>query len=116
MTIIGRITKDAVVAQLKDERQVVSFSLTVNDQYKPKNGEVIKFTSFYNCAYWISPKIAAHLKKGNLVEVSGRIFVTAYNGAGGNAKASLNCHVDAIKIHQWQKQSLQNQPVTVVEK
>ncbi len=39
MTIVGRITKDAVVNQLKDEREVVNFSLALNDFYKPKNGE-----------------------------------------------------------------------------
>ncbi len=39
MEIVGRITKDEVVNQLKDERNVVNFSIAVNDYYKPKNGE-----------------------------------------------------------------------------
>lgn len=33
MVLIGRLTKDAVVAQLKDEREVVNFTLAVNDYY-----------------------------------------------------------------------------------
>ena len=36
MVLIGRLTKDAVVSQLKDDRQVVNFTLAVNDGYKPK--------------------------------------------------------------------------------
>jgi single-strand DNA-binding protein len=104
MTIVGRLTKDAVVNVLKDEREVVNFSIAVNDYYKPKNGEATQLTTYYNCSYWISSKVAANLKKGTLVEVSGRIYVTAYSSADGTAKASLNCHVNTIKIHAWPKE------------
>ncbi|RPD44017.1 single-stranded DNA-binding protein [Paracnuella aquatica] len=104
MTIVGRLTRDAVVNQLKDEREVVNFSIAVNDYFKPKSGEAIKVATFFNCAYWISTKVAANLKKGTLVEVTGRIYVNAYPGADGTAKASLNCHVNNIKIHAWPKE------------
>lgn len=104
MTIVGRLTRDAVVNQLKDERQVVNFSIAVNDYFKPRNGEAVKVATYYNCAFWISTKVAENLKKGTLVEVTGRIYVTAYAGADGTAKASLNCHVNNIKIHAWPKE------------
>ncbi|MDB5199181.1 MAG: single-stranded DNA-binding protein [Chitinophagaceae bacterium] len=106
MELVGRITKDAVVNQLKDERKVVSFSIAVNDYYKPKNGEGVKITTYVNCSYWISEKIAERLTKATLVEISGRIFVNAYKGADEEAKASLNCHVNNIKIHSFGKQEL----------
>ena len=41
MNIIGRITRDAVVKQLKDDRKVVNFSIVINDYFKPK-GEILK--------------------------------------------------------------------------
>lgn len=104
MTIVGRLTRDAVVNILKDEREVVNFSIAVNDYHKPKNGEATQLTTYYNCSYWISSKVAANLRKGTLIEVSGRIYVTAYSGADGTAKASLNCHVNNIKIHAWPKE------------
>jgi len=103
MELVGRITKDAVVNQLKDEKKVVNFSIAVNDYYKPKNGEGVKITTYVNCSYWISTKIAERLTKGTLVEVAGRIYVNAYMGADGEAKASLNCHVNNIKIHTFGK-------------
>ena len=65
MIIVGRITKDAVVNQLKDEREVVNFSIAINDYYKPKNGEGVQLTTYYNCSYWMSSKMAANLKKGH---------------------------------------------------
>jgi single-strand DNA-binding protein len=105
MLVIGRITKDAVINTLKDERQVVNFSIAVNDYYKPKGAtEATRFTTYINCSYWISSKIAERLKKGTLVEISGRLFVTAYTDGSGNAKASLNCHANSIKIHSYGKE------------
>lgn len=104
MVLIGRLTKDAVVAQLKDDRKVVNFTLAVNDYYKPKNSDKsVTVTAFVQCAYWISPKIAEWLKKGSLVEIIGRLTVNAYTNMQGEAKGTLNCHVDSIKIHQQAK-------------
>ena len=104
MELVGRITKDAVVNQLKDERKVVNFSMAVNDYYKPKNSEEgVKTTTYINCSYWISSKIAERLTKGTLIEVSGRAYANAYIGTDGVAKASLNCHVNRIKIHSFGK-------------
>ena len=98
MTITGRLTKDAVLNSLSDEKKVTNFSLAINDSFKPKGKERIKVTTFCNCAYWQNEKLSSILKKGVLVEVTGRIYVTAYVGADGGARASLNCHVNSIKI------------------
>lgn len=57
-TIVGRITKNAEIKTLANNRQVVNFSVAVNDYYKNKQGEKIDQTTFFNCAYWISSKIA----------------------------------------------------------
>jgi single-strand DNA-binding protein len=106
MTIIGRITQDAIVNTTKDDRKVVNFCLAINDSYKPrKGGERVKVTTYCNCSYWLSEKIAGNLKKGTLLEVTGRIYVSAYVGTDGTAKASLNCHVTAIKIHAWPREA-----------
>ena len=117
MLIIGRITKDAVISQLKDDRQVVNFSIAVNEWYKPKNGESKQFTTFINCAYWISTKIATALTKGSLVEVNGRIYVNSYSDMKGEPRASLNCHVNSIKIHGGIKknETVEQVPATGME-
>ena len=103
MTIIGRITKDAAVNTLKDERKVVNFSVAVNDSYKPRGGERTEVTTYYNCSYWMSEKLAERMKKGTLVELFGRAGVNVYNDMKGEAKGSLNFHVNNIKIHQTSK-------------
>lgn len=101
MEIIGRITKHAQVRTVKkSNRKVVSFTLAVNDYYKPREAEKgVKVTTYIDCSYWINPSIAKFLLQGTLVEVQGRIYATAYNDKEGHAKASINCHVNGIKIH-----------------
>lgn len=100
MILVGRVTKDAVVKTLKDDKEVVNFSVAVNDGYKKKGtGEWVSIPSFFNCSYWLSASVASRLTKGSLVELTGRVSVNAYKGMDGEAHASLNCHVDSLKIH-----------------
>lgn len=107
MTIIGRTTKDAVVNTVKDNRKVVNFSIAINDTYKPRGGERVQATTYCNCSYWVSDSVAEHLKKGALLEVVGRIFLSTFTTSDGTVKASLNCHVNSIKIHAWPKDAKQ---------
>jgi single-strand DNA-binding protein len=105
MLLLGRITADAIVNTLKDERQVVNFSIAINDYYKPKGAtEAKKLTTYVNCSYWVSSKIAERVKKGTLVEINGRIFVDVYTDMNGTAKGSLKCHANSIKVHGYGKQ------------
>lgn len=99
MLLLERITKDAVINQLKDGRQVINFTLVINDYYKPRNGEGKNIATYINCSYWINPKLAERITKGTLVEATGRVYANAYIGNEGAPKASLNCHVNSIKLH-----------------
>lgn len=99
MEITGRITKNAVVNSTKNEREVVNFSLAINDSYRIKgSNEIKKVTTYVNCAYWISSGVVKHLTKGTLVELYGRIGVDAYVSSQGEPKASLTFHVNNIKL------------------
>ncbi|MEP7376816.1 MAG: single-stranded DNA-binding protein [Chitinophagaceae bacterium] len=100
MELTGRLTADAKVSNLKDERKVVNFSVAINDSYKSKGSEVAtKIATYFNCSYWLNPGIAQYLTKGTLVELYGRISVNGWTNAEGEAKASLNFHVNNIKLH-----------------
>jgi single-strand DNA-binding protein len=100
MEIIGRVTKDAIVNVTNNQKEVVNFSVAVNISYRPKGEtEYLQTTTYYNCSFWKSAKIAASIKKGVLLELSGNITVSAYINASGKAKADLKFHADAIKFH-----------------
>lgn len=99
MQFTGRIINNAEVKTLKDNRQLVAFTVAINDSYKRKGNDVpVKTTLFVNCSYWVSTSVAAHLTKGAIVELQARISINAYN-AGDEVKASLQAHVNTIKIH-----------------
>lgn len=99
MNIIGRITKNAEINTLTNSKQVVNFSIAINDNYKNKQGERIDQTTYYNCSYWISPNVAKILTKGTLVELTGRASSRAWIGKDGEIKSGLNFHTSNIKLY-----------------
>ncbi len=105
MEFTGTITADANITMVKGDKEVVNFTVAINDRYKPKgSSEAKEFTTFINIAWWMGKGIAKILNKGSIVTVSGRLFVNAYNDMNGNAKASINCHADSIKLIRGKKQ------------
>nr|WP_294931199.1 single-stranded DNA-binding protein [uncultured Flavobacterium sp.] len=110
MEITGRIVKDASVFKLKENREVVNFTIAVNDSYKPKNSsELKKIVTYIDCSYWLSSKSAQWLKKGAMVELFGRIGMNVYIGNDAQAHGSLTFHTSNIKILAFAK-SLQETP------
>ena len=64
MEITGRLTRDAVVAKTAKDREVVNFSIAVNDTYKAKgSAEAVKIVTYIDCSYWLSSGVAQWLKK-----------------------------------------------------
>lgn len=103
MNIIGRLTRDAEVRTLSNEKKVVNFSVAVNDSYKNKQGERVEQTEYFDCAYWITPKVAIYLTKGTLVELTGRISKRAWTDKDGEPKAGLNFHTSNIRFYGGSK-------------
>lgn len=100
MELTGRMTADATVSETKTGKKVVRFSIAINDSYKPKDSEEWKkLTTYVNCSYWLREGIAKYLTKGTLVELQGRISVSAWMNKDGEAKGSIDFHVNSIKLH-----------------
>lgn len=103
--ITGRLTRDAEVRTLPSEKQVVNFSVAVNDGYKNKQGEWVEQTAYFDCAYWLTPNVAKLLTKGTLVELTGRVSARAWTDKDGEAHAGLNFHTSHIKLHNGSKRN-----------
>ena len=100
MEMTARLTGDAKLSTLKNEKQVVNFNVAINDSYKAKgSNETTKIVTYVQCDYWVNSGIAQYLTKGTLVELQGRVGVNAYLSKDGEAKASLTFHVNTIKLH-----------------
>ena len=105
MNIIGRVTADAQVRNVSNNKQVVNFSVAINDSYRNKSGERVEQTTYIDCAYWISPKVSGILTKGTLVELTGRVSARAWTGSDGETHAGLNFNASQIKLHGGGKKS-----------
>jgi single-strand DNA-binding protein len=105
MNITGRVTKDAKVNTLSDSRQVVNFSVAINKSYKNRKGDKVEQTTFFDCAYWISPRVAEWLTKGTVVELTGMVSARAWKGNDGEPRAGLNFNTSNIKLHGGGKKS-----------
>jgi single-strand DNA-binding protein len=116
MEMTGRVTADANVTTTKSGKKVVNFSIAINDRYKPRDSDEWKqFTTFVSCSYWRSELVAASIKKGMLVEISGRISVSAWVNMKGEAKGTLNFHVNSIKLHGKPATATATQPADITE-
>ncbi len=100
MEMTARITGDAKISTLKNDKQVVNFNVAINDSYRAKgSNEPTKIVTYVQCVYWVNPGVAQYLTKGTLVELQGRVGANAYMGKDGEAKATLTFHVNTIKLH-----------------
>lgn len=115
MNIIGRLTRDAEVRSVSEDKKVVNFSVATNDSYKNRQGERIEQTPYFDCAYWISPNVAKALTKGTLVELTGRVSARAWQGSDGEAHAGLNFHTSQIKLYGGGKKTGGEQVATKAE-
>lgn len=104
MEITGRVTVDAVVQKVSNDKHVVNFRIAINDNYKPKNStEVKEVVTYINCSYWLNVKTAEWIKKGALVQLFGRIGLNVYCNNEGKAMGSLTFHTNNIKILAFAK-------------
>lgn len=113
MEFTARLTANAEVKNLANERTVINFTVAKNDYYKPKgSSEGKQVTEFIQCAYWLNAKVAERLTKGALVEISGRIGVNAWVTSQGEARANLTCHVNKLTVHGSGKPKEENTSIS----
>lgn len=99
MLFTGRLTADAEVKELKNDKKVTNFTVALNTKFKTKAGEKKEKTAFIDCAYWVNPGLALYLTKGAIVEVNGWVEAEAYlSNKDQTAKSRLVCSVDKIKL------------------
>jgi single-strand DNA-binding protein len=110
MYIIGRLTADAQVRTLSNSKEVVNFSIATNESYRNKQGERVEQTTYFDCAYWLSAKVAKILTKGTLVELTGRVSAKSWIGKNGEAHAGLNFNTARIKLHSGVKKAETAEP------
>ncbi|WP_394771983.1 single-stranded DNA-binding protein [Mucilaginibacter sp.] len=98
MLFTGRLTANAEVTAVKGDKQVINFTVAINQKWKNKDGEKKEKTAFVDCAYWRNSGIAEYLTKGAVVEISGWMEAQGYQSKKDGIRARLNCTCDTIKL------------------
>jgi len=98
MLFTGRLTANAEVKAVKNDKQVINFTVAINQKWKNKQGEKKEKTAYVDCAYWRNSGIAEYLTKGAVVEISGWMEAQGYQSKSDGIKARLICTCDTIKL------------------
>ncbi|SDH29340.1 single-stranded DNA-binding protein [Mucilaginibacter gossypii] len=98
MLFTGRLTAKAEVNAVKGDKQVINFTVAINQKWKNKAGEKKEKTAFVDCAYWRNSGIAEYLTKGAVVEISGWMEAHGYQSKKDGIRARLICTCDTIKL------------------
>jgi single-strand DNA-binding protein len=98
MYFTGRLTADAEVRNVKGDWKVTGFNVAINDRFKTKDGEKREITTYVECSYWVNAGLAEYLKKGVIVEISGRVEARAWTKQDGGVQANLTCNVSTVKL------------------
>jgi single-strand DNA-binding protein len=98
MLFTGRLTDDAKVRHVKNDKKVTGFTVAINQRYKTKEGEKREKSAYVVCSYWINPGIAEFLKKGTVVQITGWMEAQAWANRDGEPQATLICSVDKIEL------------------
>jgi single-strand DNA-binding protein len=98
MLFTGRVTAEAEVREVKNDKKVTNFTVALNKKWKDKDGETHEKTVFVDCAYWVNSGVAEFLAKGTIVEISGWMDARAWVSGNGDARANLTCTVEQIKL------------------
>ena len=114
MLFTGRLTANAEVKAVKNDKQVINFTVAINQKWKNKQGEKKEKTAYVDCAYWRNSGIAEYLTKGAVVEISGWMEAQGYQSKSDGIKARLICTCDTIKLFSLTAKS--EQPEKAKEK
>ena len=96
--IIGRSTKDAEVRSTTTSKQVASFTLAVDRDFKNAQGE--KEADFIPCVVWgkLSEVCEKYVTKGKQLAVAGRIQTRNYEDKNGQRRYITEVIVSDLQL------------------
>lgn len=99
MQVIGNLTKDAEVKEVKD-RKAINFAVAVNEYFKDAQGEKLEKSTFYNCTLWreSNVKVADFLTKGTKVFIEGTPEPEMFKTKEGETKCSIKILVSNLLL------------------
>ena len=97
---MGNLTRDPELKRTSSDMAVAQVSIAVNRQYKDRNGEQVKETTFVDCEAWgrTAEVMAQYLSKGKSVFVEGRLKLDQWQDKDGNNRSKLKVVIEKFEF------------------
>lgn len=104
IALMGRLTRDPELRQVKTGVSVVSFAIAVDRGYTPKDGgerqtDFIEIEAWRNTAEFVSK----YFTKGQMVALTGRMQIDAWEDKEGNKRRSAKVVADQVYFTESKK-------------
>ncbi len=98
--LMGNLTRDPELKRTSNDMAVTQISIAVNRQYKDKNGEQVKETTYVDCEAWgrTAEVMAQYLSKGKPVFVEGRLKLDQWQDKDGNNRSKLKMVIEKFEF------------------
>ena len=96
--LIGRLTRDPEMRYTPSGVASVRMGIAVDRPFKDRDGN--KQTDFIDLQAWrkLAETCAAHLKKGRLIAVEGRLEVRSFEGQDGQRRKVYEVNCDDVRF------------------
>jgi single-strand DNA-binding protein len=97
---IGRTGKDPELRYTPSGDAVVTVSLAVSESWKDKSGAKQEKTEWVNLVFWrgLAEVVGKHVKKGDLIYVSGKMQTRSYDDRDGNKRYTTEIVANEMKM------------------
>lgn len=104
IVIMGRMTRDPELRRTGSGTAVASFTLAVERDQKPKEGE--RETDFIDCVAWrqVGEFVDKYFSKGRMAVVSGRLQIRSWTDKEGNKRRTAEVVADNIYFADSKKE------------
>lgn len=98
--LIGNLTRDPEVKTIPSGMNVADLRLAVNDDYKDKNGQVVKRVCYVDVTVWDkqAETCKKYLAKGSTVYVEGRLKLDEWTTPEGQKRSKLRVSADRVQF------------------
>jgi|TARA_B100000959_G_C14899299_1_gene590172 single-strand DNA-binding protein len=98
--LMGNLTRDPELKRTSSDMAVAQLSIAVNRQYKDRNGEQVKETTYVDCEAWgrTAEVMSQYLAKGKPVFVEGRLKLDQWQDKEGNNRSKLKMVIEKFEF------------------
>ncbi len=98
--LIGNLTRDPEVRATPTGISVADLRLAVNEDYKDKNGQVVKRTCFVDVVVWDKQAelCRKYLTRGSTVYIEGRLQMDEWTTQDGQKRSKIRVRADRVQF------------------